>query len=311
MIRTILGWLIAVVLIFFLVNYIQDHWNEIAGQKWNIRWPALLISGLFLLGAYIVASLAWQAIVDGFGYKISCPAAFRVAYLSNLGRYIPGKIWQVFGMVGLAKELGVPVRVSLASFALAQLYMLPIGFMVILITLRNFETLESLKPVSTLLYIVAGIVVLIFLILLIKPGGFNWGLNLILRLFRRELVEYMPSVRNRTITFLLYMHTWIFFGLGFYFFLQALIDTDLTSSHSIGIYVASYTLGYLAFISPGGLGVREAVMSAVLSPIFGAPVAASIALANRVWITFAEVVISLLALLTYRIKGKFGPPTAE
>jgi uncharacterized membrane protein YbhN (UPF0104 family) len=301
-----LGWLIAAVLIFYLANYIQENWNEIAGQQWKIRWSALLISGLFLLGAYIVASLGWRAIIAGFGYKVTRPAAFRVAYLSNLGRYIPGKIWQVFGMVGLAKELGVPVRVSLASFALAQLYMIPIGFMVILITLRNLETIEALKSVGLVLYLAAGIIFLVFLILLFKPGGFNWGLNLILRLFRREMVEYNPRVRNRTITFILYMHTWIFFGLGFYFFLHALIETDLAASHSIGIYTASYTLGYLAFISPGGLGVREAVMSAILSPILGAPVAASIALANRVWITIAEVVISLLALLTYRIKGKSG-----
>jgi len=42
-------------------------------------------------------------------------------------------------------------------------------------------------------------------------------------------------------------------------------------------------------------------MTAILSPFFGAPVAASISLINRIWITIAETVISLIALATYRI----------
>ncbi len=45
-------------------------------------------------------------------------------------------------------------------------------------------------------------------------------------------------------------------------------------------------------------------MTALLAPTLTQPVAASIALINRVWITIAEAIISLLALLTYKFKGR-------
>ena len=50
-------------------------------------------------------------------------------------------------------------------------------------------------------------------------------------------------------------------------------------------------------------------MSALLAPQLGGPVAASIALIHRVWVTIAEAVVSLLALLTYKIKSGSDSPS--
>lgn len=76
----------------------------------------------------------------------------------------------------------------------------------------------------------------------------------------------------------------------------------LSASFTTGAYIAAYNLGYIAIISPGGLGVREGVMTLLLAGSLGQPIAASIALIHRVLITIAEAVMSLLALLTYKLK---------
>ncbi|MCX6825695.1 MAG: hypothetical protein NTV06_00295, partial [candidate division Zixibacteria bacterium] len=91
----------------------------------------------------------------------------------------------------------------------------------------------------------------------------------------------------------------------FYFFLKALVaQASINIIFSSGIYIAAYILGYISIISPAGLGVREGVISALLAPQFGTPVAVSMALINRVWITIAEAIITLLALATYKIRLK-------
>lgn len=308
--RQIAGWSVAAVIIFILIKTIYVSRGELLSWEWRISWFQAFLSILFLGGAYLTASQGWRTILYGFGYEIRLYESFRVVYLANLGRYIPGKIWQVIGMVGLARELNIPAGVSLASFALVQAYALPASFLLILLMLGRSESLESLVIYRNIMYIFMAAVLLVFLILFFKPGGLNWALNKILRLFRRQPVEYKPGFKNRVAIFGWYIITWALFGLSFHFFLSALIAAPkLTVFFSAGSYIAAYNLGYIAFLSPGGLGVREGVISALLAPQIGAPVAASIALIHRILITIAEAVISLLALLTYKIRRKNKQPT--
>ncbi|UCD94426.1 MAG: flippase-like domain-containing protein [Candidatus Zixiibacteriota bacterium] len=303
-VRQIIGWLIAAAIIFILFRTVYVNWAELQNWNWQISWPLALLSILLLAAAYVTASQGWRTILYGFGHRIRFHESFRVVYLANLGRYIPGKVWQVIGMVGLAREVNIPAKISLASFALVQAYALPASFLLVLIMLGYAAPLQALAVYRDIFYIFMAVVVLIFLILFFAPKGLNWALNRILKLFRQEAVQYRPDFKNRLAIFAWYLVTWVFLGLSFHFFVAALIaDSGFRVLFSAGAYIAAYNLGYISFISPGGLGVREGVMSALLAPQLGGPVAASIALIHRVWITLAEAVISLLALLTYKIKS--------
>jgi len=303
--RQIIGWLIAVIIIGILIRTVYLNREELLKWDWRFGWHNLLVSFVFLMSAYLTASIAWKTIIFGFGHKVKVHESFRVVYLANLGRYIPGKIWQVIGMVGLAKELGIPAPTSLASFALVQGYMLPASFLLVPIFLRRGDALDSIMVYRDIIFIIMGLVLAVFLFLFFLPGGLNWSLNKVLKLFRQEPVEYRPSFSNRIAIFVWYMITWILFGISFHFFLIALIpQSGIGVVFSSGAYIAAYNLGYLSFISPGGLGVREWVLKILLAPLIGAPVAASIALTHRIWITIGEAIMSLLALLTYKIKSK-------
>jgi len=304
-VKTAIGWLLAAVILAFLVRLIYVNRTELAKWQWDIDWFTALISALFLFLAYITAAIAWQTIIYGFGHKIRLSDSFRIVYLANLGRYIPGKIWQVFGMVALAKEVDIPARVSLASFALAQAYSLPAAFLLIPIFIGNISSIESLAVYGNIFYLVFAITFLVFLIFFFKPDGLNIALNRLLKILKREPVEYRPDIKNRMAIFVWYLITWILFGLAFHYFLEALLDrSTLPINYSVGTYIAAYILGYISFLSPGGLGFREGVMTALLTPFLGVGLSVSISLIHRVWITCAEAIISLIALLTYRFRSK-------
>jgi uncharacterized membrane protein YbhN (UPF0104 family) len=67
--------------------------------------------------------------------------------------------------------------------------------------------------------------------------------------------------------------------------------------HVLGIVGASYLVGFLVVIAPGGLGAREAAMTALLSSTTGATAAAAAAVAWRlleVLVVLPSVAISNL-----------------
>jgi len=304
-VKTIIGWLLAIVIMAFLVRLFYNNRAELARWQWDINWFKAIISAILLFAAYISAAIAWKTIIYGFGHKVGLSDAFRIVYLANLGRYIPGKVWQVFGMVALANEVGVPARISLASFALAQAYSLPASFVLIPIFLGNIESFKSLALYKDLFYLAFAISFLAFLILFFKPGGLSGALNWVLKVLKREPVDYRPKYKNRIAIFNWYLITWILFGLAFHYFLEALLaNSILPLKYAVGTYIAAYIIGYISFLSPGGLGFREGVMTALLTPFLGVGTAVSVSLIHRLWITFAEVIISLISLLTYKFGSK-------
>ncbi len=301
--KILIGWLLAIVILAFLVRMIYINRAELAQWQWDIDWLKAIISAVLLFLAYITAAIAWRKIIYGFGHRIGLSDSFRIVYLANLGRYIPGKIWQVFGMVALAREVGIPARISLASFVLAQAYALPASFLLIPIFIGNINSMESLAIYSNIFYLLFAITFLIFLFFFFRPDQFNKTLNWVLKILKRDPVEYKPDIKNRVAIFVWYLITWTRFGLAFFYFLEALLDNStLPLNYAVGTYIAAYILGYISFLSPGGLGFREGVMTALLTPFLGVGVSVSISLIHRVWITCAEAIISLIALLTYKFR---------
>ena len=203
LIRIVLGWALAAAIIFYLLRLIYVNQDELQSWDWDINWGFAILSAMFLGLGYICACQAWRTIISGFGFNIKFSQAFRVTYLANLGRYIPGKIWQVFGMVGLAKELGNPAKVSLASFALNQAYALPASFLLIPIMMGSLQSIAVLSVYRDILYIFCGLFLIVFLFFFFAPGGLNRLLNWILRIFRQESVNYNPNMADRMVIFLL------------------------------------------------------------------------------------------------------------
>jgi uncharacterized membrane protein YbhN (UPF0104 family) len=58
-----------------------------------------------------------------------------------------------------------------------------------------------------------------------------------------------------------------------------------------GVFAASYVVGYMALIAPGGLVVREGAMTGLLTELSEMPVgvAAAVAILARLWLVGAEL----------------------
>ncbi|MFH2055779.1 MAG: hypothetical protein ABIJ61_07470, partial [bacterium] len=76
-------------------------------DQWQINYPLLVGSLLLMQVVLYCQSAIWSLIIRCFHKQISLNKAFRIAYLAQLGRYLPGKIWQLFGMIYLAGKQGI------------------------------------------------------------------------------------------------------------------------------------------------------------------------------------------------------------
>jgi len=96
---------------------------------------------------------------------------------------------------------------------------------------------------------------------------------------------------------LLFIPNWICYGVAYYFLINALHHIGaMDAAKFTGFYAISWVLGYLCFILPGGIGVREGVQVYLLNLFVPLPVAILIAVTSRLWLTAGEIAAALISL---------------
>jgi hypothetical protein len=116
--------LLAGIAYFFAPSFI-DSFKKFNPAAWDINYPLLIASLLLMQIVLYGQSAIWSTIITFFEKKISYNKAFKIAYLSQLGRYLPGRIWQLFGMIYLAGKEGITKEEATVSFILSQIFTTP------------------------------------------------------------------------------------------------------------------------------------------------------------------------------------------
>src|SRR5688572_2157689 len=85
------------------------------------RWGWLAASCLVLACGYGFSGWIWSRMVSDLGGpRVPAPDAVRIYLVANLGRYVPGKLWQVAGLALLARSRGVTAPVATAAAVVGQ-----------------------------------------------------------------------------------------------------------------------------------------------------------------------------------------------
>ena len=105
--------------------------------------PALLV-----LLTYVAQIQSWRAVLAGWRQRLSLGAAARTWSLANLGRYVPGKVWSVAGLVVLAERAGVERAPAAASAFASQA--LAVGTGAIVVAACTPHATSPLRPAAVL-----------------------------------------------------------------------------------------------------------------------------------------------------------------
>lgn len=300
----LLKFVLFVIVIYFAGHQLIKNWSSVAEYTWNISYGYLIISFVFHMLTLVLFSKSWCLVLSALGFDVNIRQGFKISYLANLGRYIPGKFWQLFGMIYLLKQVNVGKKTAFASWALSWVYGIPPAFLLGGIAAFFYRDLLSNLFGGILdngLYIVLFILAILILsvLFIFIPGYAIKLLNLILRLLKRDKADFQFKKTMAVKVYISYFISWIIYGLAFHFLIKGLdINSQIPFMVGLGSFVLAYILGLLALFSPGGLGIRELVLNSMLTPYFG-PVAAGIVVAARVWSLVAEIAAAGIALITY------------
>lgn len=295
--KTVIKLILVLIVLYFVYRQLAKNWDEVVAYSWEINPLLLLLSVLVHIAAFSLFSRTWCLIISAYGHKVKLPHAFKISYIVDLGRYIPGKIWPVFGMAYLARQIGIREEESVTSWILAMLFALPAAF-----AAGGFCIIFSPELLEVILgifgggfYAIVAVVFAISLLLVFVPNEMFKILNLVLRIFRRPEIKFKLQIKTALLIFISYAVGWSVFGLAFWLFLSAITSgPNLPVIPSIGTFIIAYQIGYLTIFAPGGIGVRELVLSAVLTPYLGS-ISAGVAVAARIWNISAEIVAALIA----------------
>lgn len=243
---------------------------------------AVAASLLLLLGYFFSAALWGRIVSDLGGPAIPAGEAVRLFMIANLGRYVPGKVWQIAGLAALARGRGVSAATAMGAAVLGQGIALAAATLVgVWAMLEGGEAMRRWGLVAIVL-VVGGVA------LAAVPAVFRWVAGLWFRVARQDAPEGLGSVHGMRWV-VLYVLNWMLYAFSFWL-LVASFGHRVDILPVASAFAAAYVLGYLAVFAPAGIGVREGVLTALLTPHLGLGPAAAVAIIQRVWTTVVEVV---------------------
>jgi hypothetical protein len=282
---------LAAAVLYFVGRSMARNWDAIrqSGAAITLDPAALVAAAGIILATYAMLISAWRAVLLGWGERLAYPQAARIWTLSNLARYVPGRIWQIAGMAAMAREAGVSPWAAAGSAVVVQLLAIATGALVTGITAP-----QAGQPA---LIAAAGLAAALVAAGLAWPPATRRLARLLTALTRREFrlepVAAGPLLLSTAVTTL----AWGGYGLALYFFVQGVLgEPRIGVVAAVGAFTASYLVGLLLVFTPGGLGVREGAIYALLAGPLGPAAAFVVMIGSRLLMTATEVLAALVTL---------------
>lgn len=287
-------------------------------QIWEIEWrlqplPVAIGFGLMLVSAAATAPL-WLIIYRGLGGAIDTSNGARIFLVTNLGKYLPGKVMHAAGRVALLQERGQSASIGVTS-VLVELALSLLGaalVSVISVPLLLPQLASVLPPEQASLF-TDHLTLISSLSYLALPLGLI-GLHPrvmgpVLRIASNrlpgkgtDLCTDLPPYRTILLLLVAYVVLWIMMSIALFVTSHTVVDA-LTWAHLpavSGIAALSYLFGLAVPIAPAGIGAREGLMTLLLSTMMPAPAAAVTSIIYRIISISAELLAAGLAIVFAR-----------
>ena len=261
------------------------------------QWEPVSLGGALLSAfiAYQCLVLGWLVLLRRSGYyrPENLGRYMRIWWVSYLYRYVPGKVLLVVERSRMGMSVGIPGAPGAALTIVETLLAILAGSAVSLLSIAFYAS----GPDRRLL---AGVVIVAIGVVFLFPAGFR-------------LLVRTPFIRNRypelqavafgfgdiLVAVLPYLLHYLLLGLSF---LLLCLNLQLFTWSALpglcGIYALSHVVSLIAWVAPGGLGVREGALAVQLARVLPTGVGEALAIGVRVWFTLVELV-SYLGVLVF------------
>jgi glycosyltransferase 2 family protein len=277
--------------LLFVLLRLRSLWQDSHFDFAGVNWPLVVASAVFSAFAVVATGFVWIAILRRLGVTVE---RWFVAlfFQAQLGKYIPGSIWQYAGRAALARDRGVAVRVVMVS-----------------VTVELCAVVAAAGVVSTLLGgirgAIGGSVIVLIGVVIANSSRLRSGIR---KLATRAFALHGAAaqlLRSFGVAAALYVPVWLVLGLSFWLLARGLFGAPLAElPYDTGAFAVAYVVGLAAVFAPSGLGVREGILVALLSGRLATADAVVLAAASRLVLTLVDVAAAVVAVLVVRCFSK-------
>jgi uncharacterized membrane protein YbhN (UPF0104 family) len=285
------------------IYYVAKNYSTAIQYLSSISPFKLLLAGFFIILVRLMnVDLVQQSLVL-IGWKPNFKNAFNFVSISQLGKYIPGGVWQFVARFEAYKEANITYKNMGKAFIVENIWMVAGSFFVSLAFILFSQPVALLAnygfSMAPMLYNLLGWICLLL-----------WIVSIVIT--ERVMLGKNGRVDLKRVVYLFCTQTclWIFLGVSFFcLFSQTGSLSDLF--FTIGGFGLSFLAGYVVIIAPGGIGVREAVAVLLFSLMFSSAEIGIYTIVHRLLYTIAEFLLAGIALLLTRKKKAAAQPSLE
>ncbi len=298
--RLVLGIGVAVLALALIGREAYAQLDSIRAIQWRLGWLTALALICIMLGQCTVGSITFVGL-KALGAKPSWGAVLNIHLVSQPLKYLPAG--GLFNVAAQTVALGRLRSVGAARAAKA------IGVMMITLCAAagawSGLGLWFDRSQPTWAIVVGLAAVLLCLVSIRSHRVGNWLIRRAERLRASEVLSpedaALPSTQAAAKMALLGLAAFGLFGMSL-----VLITAQLTvispdvAFRMVGVMAASWLLGFVSFVVPAGIGVRDAAMMALLLPILGEPWAVVVPVLSRVLWVLADLCNMVFSLVVAR-----------
>ena len=285
-----------------LRRYFEIQAAELKSQKFtvaSIHWQWILAAIPFGIVGILPAGLYWFWTLRALAIHPPAKVVASAYYVGNLGKYVPGKAMVMILRARALRPYGASIALTTISVFVETLTTMAVGAAIGVLALSRIEVPDWLVWLARLSALIAVLPTLpLFFVPVLRQ---RLAADNPLRTHLRENYTWSLMLRGWTVSTI----GWLILGGGLFCVLKAMPQTavsisatNVTSLAPVQLYViavAACSLSVVAgFVSllPGGAGVRELVLTVLLSPIVGPAVALAVALIHRLVTIVCELILA-------------------
>jgi len=299
-VKFLIGWPVSTIAIFFIGKIILSQFNLVSPY---IKVPSILPLtggvGCFIL-FYFGRAFVFKKLLEEKGHNLEFKEVSYLWGLSELKRFVPGNIWSFLGKAFSFSKKGVDNK------TIISLIFQEIGLFIMASLLLSLFSIQFILPYIFSIYTYSIFVIpLITFSTLFTALIFTFNKDSFNKSKLKFLKNFLPNFSPYTNFVFLFITvvSLFFFGLGTFLTIASVVYLPTSFILPlIGFFVLSLLIGYLSFITPMGLGVREAAISVGLSQMLTLQLAGFAAIFARIVLILSEIIFILLATFWRNIK---------
>ncbi len=270
------------------------QWTEVQSGIAAVGWGRAALAVLAGCAAIACSGEQQRVLLASAGTRIPARSWVRVFYVAQLGKYLPGSAWAYVAQMELSRVHGARRASSVLTMVLGAALTVLSAFVVSLpaVVDGSFTTVPLWLQWSA----VIGSGLALGAVVLWPRIAVDAVEALASRVRRWAMPRLSVDGRPVRLAVLWSFAAWVGYGVQMWVLVEPLGAPGASGAAlALGSFALAWVCGFLFVIAPAGIGVREAVLVAVLGPVIGAGAALAAALLSRFLIIAAEIVLAGLA----------------